>query len=340
VTLTKTGPATVSAGGSVTYTLTFTNGGTTAINTATFTDALPTGLTLTSESHTSGPDTFTNTSTGNTASFTATTMGAGNTDVFQIIASTSSTATGGTTLSNTATFTSSGGSGSSNTVSTIINAPVTVSLVAPPALTFSTVTQTINLTANVTSAGTTVNTGSVTFTVAGQTASGTVSSGSATASVTLPSGLAAGSYPVTASFSGTGFLTGSTTGNLSVGSGAASLAITSALASFGLFGATETVTARVTAPGGLNLNQGSVTFTDNGVTQTANVSNGTATTTFSFSLFQELKVALGHGVSAAFSTTTGDLGAATSTFQAPGNLYGFLIQLQIAEDLIRAFTGG
>jgi uncharacterized repeat protein (TIGR01451 family) len=104
--VTKTGPGTITAGTTVTYTITLNNLGPSDAQTVALTDALPAGETLVSETQTGGPDAFTNTSTGNTASFNAATMGSGNTDTFEVVAAAASSLGNGTTLTDTASVSS------------------------------------------------------------------------------------------------------------------------------------------------------------------------------------------------------------------------------------------
>jgi hypothetical protein len=82
-----------------------------------------------------------------------------------------------------------------------------------------------------------------------------------------------------------------------------------------------------------------VTITDNGQTQTVGVANSQATATFTFSLFQELGAVLAHTVNVNYSDTGGDFGSSSSSFQAQGNLFGFLFQLLMDTAMIQAFTG-
>jgi hypothetical protein len=96
----------------------------------------------------------------------------------------------------------------------------------------------------------------------------------------------------------------------------------------------------VTGPGGVPITEGTVTLTDNGQTQTVSVSNGHATATFHFNLLQELKTVGRHSVGGSFSTTTGNFGSASTTFQAPGNLFGFVFQLALDAGLVNTLTGG
>jgi uncharacterized repeat protein (TIGR01451 family) len=105
--VTMTGPSSETAGKTYTYTITLTNKGPNDAMSVTLTDTLPTGLTLSSEAQSGGPDTFTNTSSANTASFTLADLPNGHTDTFTVTAVVSSTQGNGTTLKNTASVSSS-----------------------------------------------------------------------------------------------------------------------------------------------------------------------------------------------------------------------------------------
>jgi hypothetical protein len=91
----------------------------------------------------------------------------------------------------------------------------------------------------------------------------------------------------------------------------------------------ETVTAKVTSSPGVTVNQGQVSFTDGGQTQTADVHNGFATTTFTFAYKSEMPHP--HPVTAAYSVPPGsttavnfDPSSATST--APDTSLGAFLQ--------------
>jgi uncharacterized repeat protein (TIGR01451 family) len=344
--LAKSGPTSVTAGGNATYTITLTNLGPSDASTVALTDPLPAGLTLTSATQVSGPDAFTNTSAGNTASFTIASLPAGTTDVFQVVTAAGAGLADGTTLNETATVTSitfdtNAGNDTATAATTVTNATgvTTIILDALPALTFSPAAQAFTLAAGVSSPGVRVSTGTVTFNVAGQTVSAPVSNGRAAAAVTLPAGLAAGHYPVSASFSGAGFSPASTSGTLTVGAAPTTITITRAHDRFGLLQEWETVKVRVTGPGGTPVNEGSVTLHDGGLTRTASVSGGQASVRFTFNLFQELKTAFPHGVTSSLSTGSGNLGSSSSTFRAPGDLFGFLLQIVVDYELFRLLTG-
>lgn len=99
--VTKTGPATVTAGATVTYNITLTNNGPSDAQTVTLTDTLPGNLMLVSENIASNADNFTNTSSSTVPSFAAATVGAGHIDVFQVVVSSASGLTNGSSVSDT-----------------------------------------------------------------------------------------------------------------------------------------------------------------------------------------------------------------------------------------------
>lgn len=105
--VTATGPTVAAAGTTFTYTLSVADNGPSDAQNVSVTDSLPTGLTLISERQLSGADSFTDTSAGNSPSFTAGTMVSGNTDVFEVVAVSQSGITMGTVLTDSATLTSS-----------------------------------------------------------------------------------------------------------------------------------------------------------------------------------------------------------------------------------------
>jgi uncharacterized repeat protein (TIGR01451 family) len=83
--VTDKGPPTATEGDTFTYTLTLTNAGPDAAASVVLSDALPAGLALLSVRQTDGTDAFTNTSSGNTASFSAATVPAGHSDTFEVV---------------------------------------------------------------------------------------------------------------------------------------------------------------------------------------------------------------------------------------------------------------
>ena len=127
--VTKQGsPNPVAPGADETYTITISNNGPSDAQNVVLQDALPTGMSLVSEMpNPSNPDTFTNTSTGNTASFNSSVMLNGDTDTFTVVAQVSSTLPQGTMLTNTATGSSDthdpNPSNNSGSATTTVSAP-------------------------------------------------------------------------------------------------------------------------------------------------------------------------------------------------------------------------
>ena len=175
-------------------------------------------------------------------------------------------------------------------------ATVTV-MVGPPALSvtaaanasagYSASSQTVTLSATVTSSGGTVNAGTVTFTVLQGTAqigpqvtSETVSSGSASASYTLPGGTAAGSCRISAVYNAGGNFGGSSgTASLTVNPAATITTTNNVTAVCSSIREPVTVWAMVTSTAG-TVNAGTVTFTVLGTPVTGTVTNGTATAVY------------------------------------------------------------
>jgi hypothetical protein len=215
---------------------------------------------------------------------------------------------------------------------------VAITLTAPPSVTFSRASQSFTLSANVTAGGVAANTGSVTFTVAGQSVASSVLSGTAAGVVTLPGGVAVGSYPITASFSGPP-ATASATSPFAVVQSPTVINVTSVSDKFGLLKQVETVTAQVQGSNELPVNSGRATLVDGGQTQTVNVSNGLATITFTFSLFRELQTAYPHLLSASYTDTSGNYTGSSRISLAPGNLLGFFYQLLLDDVLVLVLTG-
>jgi uncharacterized repeat protein (TIGR01451 family) len=105
--VTKTGPSTINRGADIPYTVQVTNVGNTAATTVQLTDALPPGMTFTSLSQ-SGPVFTCSTppvGSNGTVSCSIATLAAGATTTFTIVGTVSSSAPGGSTVSNTASVT-------------------------------------------------------------------------------------------------------------------------------------------------------------------------------------------------------------------------------------------
>jgi hypothetical protein len=88
----------------------------------------------------------------------------------------------------------------------------------------------------------------------------------------------------------------------------------------GPFGLMEQVTVQVLDAAGNPVNGGSVTITDGGLSQTVNVNGGSASATFSPSLWNWLMdFFVSHNVSAAFGGTASDQGSSGTLVAAPGS---------------------
>jgi hypothetical protein len=180
---------------------------------------------------------------------------------------------------NTVNFTGSNGSGTLS-----VNTAATQVGVFNLSTTFSTGPQAMTVTAVISSAqGGTVNEGTVTFTVAGQTLHANVSGGVASAVLTLPANFAAAAYAINANYIDPTNTNG--TVNYAPAAGSASLVVNPAGTQVRITGinlaagggsVTETVTAQVNGPNG-PLTGGTVTFNVGGIQVQAGVSGGVAT---------------------------------------------------------------
>jgi uncharacterized repeat protein (TIGR01451 family) len=100
--ITKTAPASILGGALITYTITVANTGPSNAQNVSLTDVLPSSVTFSSQSQTSGPA-FALSRSGNTITDTLTTLAAGATSTVVVIVGVSSNLTSGTVISNTAT---------------------------------------------------------------------------------------------------------------------------------------------------------------------------------------------------------------------------------------------
>jgi len=117
--ITKNGPATVTAGANVTYSITVTNGGPTDATGVSLTDTLPPELTFVSMTQTSGPAFNCNVTT-----CTIATLPVGTTATFSLVAHVASSLTGASPVSNTANVSAAtgdpaGGQNSSTTMAAV-----------------------------------------------------------------------------------------------------------------------------------------------------------------------------------------------------------------------------
>jgi len=202
---------------------------------------------------------------------------------------------------------------STDTAHTLTISAGTITTAANASATYNVNSQSVTLSATVTSSGGTVNSGTVTFTVSqgvtqigSATSPASVSNGSASATYTLPGGTNAGTYTITASYTGAGGFNSSSDNTHSLMVSAASTTTTAAnqTASFSSTAQSVTLSATVTSAAG-TVNAGTVTFTVlNGVTPV-----GTATTSSTVS---------GGNASVSY-TIPGNTPAGTYTIQAVYN---------------------
>jgi trimeric autotransporter adhesin len=189
--------------------------------------------------------------------------------------------------------------------------------------TFNTSSQTVKLTATVTSSAGTVNEGTVNFTilqgttVIGTANSGAVSNGSATVSYALPAGTAPGTYAIEADYndnSGAFALSSDTAHTLTVSAASTTTAASSATATFNTSSQTVKLTATVTSSAG-TVNEGSVQFTltdSNGNTigtaTSESVSNGSASVSYAL----PAGTAVGsYTIEAAYSDSSGNFASSS-----------------------------
>jgi uncharacterized repeat protein (TIGR01451 family) len=152
--VTKTGPATVTAGTNLTYTITLTNAGPSDAQNISLTDDTPTGTTFVSETHPAGFTSFTPAPGGTGAvTETAPTLAAGATATFTIVVHANSSNAGGATITNTASATSTtpdanaANNTSSVTATVAASADLAVTKTGPATVTAGTnLTYTITLT--------------------------------------------------------------------------------------------------------------------------------------------------------------------------------------------------
>jgi uncharacterized repeat protein (TIGR01451 family) len=119
VSVTKTGPGTVTAGTAVTYSITVTNSGPNAAENLTLSDSLPSDLlTLVSETQSPGHPVFTCSNTTTSVSCTANNLAAGAQATFQVVAQAHPNLAANSSVSNTATVTTTNANTGSPTSST------------------------------------------------------------------------------------------------------------------------------------------------------------------------------------------------------------------------------
>jgi hypothetical protein len=206
----------------------------------------------------------------------------------------------------------SGSSGTSNLTVTAATASTTTTT-GNAAVTWSSSSQPVTLSATVTSTAGTVNVGTVTFAVQGiKVTSGTVTGGAATAVLTLPAGNPAGTYPISGVYSGGGNFSGSSgTSSLIVNAAADPPTTTTAVnasATWSTSSQPVTLSATVTSTSAVNV--GTVTFTVQGTKVTSGtVTNGAATAVYTLPAGA---AAGSYPITAAFNKT-GNFGGSTGT---------------------------
>jgi hypothetical protein len=118
-------------------------------------------------------------------------------------------------------------------------------------------------------------------------------------------------------------------------------AITSVATTYTLFTQVEKVTATVTLPSGtLVVNEGNVSITDNGQTQTVAIVNGAATATFTFALYAFQENPNAHTVTASYSDPSGTnlFGSSSTSVTAPATTTAYFFQLYYNILLFELFT--
>jgi uncharacterized repeat protein (TIGR01451 family) len=128
--VTVTGPSSVTAGTNATYTVTVTNGGPNAAAGVVLTDTLPAGATFVSMTQTAGTDAYTLSQSGSTASETAAaSIASGSSDTFSLVVTAPVSATPGSAFNDSASISATTADPSTSNNS----ATATGSIVGPPA---------------------------------------------------------------------------------------------------------------------------------------------------------------------------------------------------------------
>ena len=109
--------------------------------------------------------------------------------------------------------------------------------------------------------------------------------------------------------------------------------ITSLGSAYSFFNQQDSVTVQVASPG-MAVNQGEVTFTDGGQKHIVPVSNGTASTTFTFPLASEIPQM--HSVGASYSDSTAGFASITALGTLPDTSANYLYQIYFNVLLLQA----
>ena len=141
VSITKTGPASVTAGTNVTYTITIIDAGPNDAQSVTVSDSVPPGMTFVSASKASGPAAFNCAFGGGTVTCTAPTVTNGTADTFVLVFNAGANLPNGATITNTATITTTStdattADNTSSTISAVItSADVSITKTGPATVT-------------------------------------------------------------------------------------------------------------------------------------------------------------------------------------------------------------
>jgi hypothetical protein len=187
--------------------------------------------------------------------------------------------------------------GSSGTGTLTVGAAATTVAVPAVSATFNNAnSQTVTLSANVTSPAGTVNEGAVAFSVVNPngsnlTVTANVVNGVASGTITLPIGFLGGAYTINAAYTDipnadgqVNFAAGSNSGTLTVNGADTSTAVTNVSTSFNSASQNITLTATVTASNGSTVNEGNVTFSIGSLPMVTVAVNSAGVATSSFTL--------------------------------------------------------
>jgi hypothetical protein len=172
---------------------------------------------------------------------------------------------------------------------TIGVAPIQLQIGSVNAVFNSTSSQTVTLTADITSpGGGTVNEGSVSFTVGnlGKVSGSVNSLGQVSVGLTLPAEFAAGSYSINAAYTDSlgNYTNASGTGTLAVASASSQTSVNNVNATFNSASQTITLTANVTSSNGGTVNEGNVSFTVGSLGPVSGMVNSSGTASAQVSL--------------------------------------------------------
>jgi len=224
-------------------------------------------------------------------------------------------------------------SGSSDNTGSLVIGAATVTSPTTATTAFSSSSQSVTLTGNVTSGAGTVDVGTFTFTVAGfgSVTSGTVTGGTASASFTVPAGTNPESLTITTVYSGGDDGSGGrfgpssdATGSLSITKVNTTAQPTTAIVTTNSALQVVTLTGNVTSSGG-SVNGGTITFTVAGFSPVVSgtVTNGTATANFTVpagTAVKSLAITTAYSGSTDFassSDSTGSLIVGAASVTAP-----------------------